>query len=121
MLDHWPSHSRIAAPAIGALLLSVEGDQALVAGNERELHAKLLWFAVALVIAYWLERDTRRTQLMRAYERGAFFFVGWPIVLPYYLIKARGTRRGLTIMLKWIGACIAIGVIVFLLHHITSH
>ncbi len=98
----------------------MKGDQDLVAGNEGELHAKLLWFAVALIIAYWLERDTRHTRLMRAYERGAFFFVGWPIILPYYLIKARGTRRGLTIMLEWIGVYIAIGVMIFLLQFLES-
>jgi hypothetical protein len=105
-------------PVIGVVLFSMTEDQALVAGDQWLLHRRLLWLAIGLVIAYWLERDTRRTRLMRVYERGLFFFVGWPIVLPYYLIRTRGPRKGLAIMLKWMGAYIAIVVIASLFGHV---
>jgi hypothetical protein len=52
---------------------------------------------------------------MRVYDREFSFFVAWPVVLPYYLIKTRGLRKGLTIMLEWIGVFFGVSVISALL------
>jgi hypothetical protein len=83
--------------------------------GERQTHPRLWEFAVALVIPYWLDTDTRCTKLMRVYDREFSFFVAWPVVLPYYLIKTRGLRKGLTIMLEWIGVFFGVSVISALL------
>ena len=102
-MKNWPNHSRIVAPVLAALTLVMMVAQSFAAGDDGQFHVRFWGFVVALVIAYWLEADTRRTRLMRVYDRELFFFIGWPFIVPYYLVKTRGFRKGLTIMLEWIG------------------
>lgn len=111
MLENWPTHSRIVAPVLGGLTLVMMVAQGFVTGDDWQFHSSYWGLAVGLVIAYWLETDTSRTRLMRVYDREFFFFIGWPFILPYYLIKTRGLRKGLTIMFEWIGAYFVLAAI----------
>jgi hypothetical protein len=45
-----------------------------------------------LLLAIWVYLDRQRRHLSLPFEFGAFVFFAWPIAVPYYLIKSRGTR-----------------------------
>ena len=42
------------------------------------------------MFSWWVLGDTKQFYNHRPYELGAFIFFNWPLVLPVYLITARG-------------------------------
>jgi hypothetical protein len=38
---------------------------------------------------------------MRVWDRGWLFAIGWVGVVPYYLIRTRGLRKGIVTLLAW--------------------
>ena len=48
-----------------------------------------------LFVACWVYLDRRDRHLSLPFEFDAFVLFAWPLVLPYYLYKSRGTRRGI--------------------------
>jgi hypothetical protein len=46
----------------------------------------------ALVVAFWTKNDTKSKDLYTPFEYSYFVLVFWPFVLPYHLIKTRGTE-----------------------------
>ena len=67
----------------------------------------LLWsLAFPTLLAIWVRMDRRGRKLGLPFEFEAFVFFGWPLVVPYYLYRTRGTR-GLIIMAAIYGLYLA--------------
>ena len=54
------------------------------------------------VIGWWLRSDSRRRGVSWPLDMGLFIYIAWPIVLPYYLLKTRG-QKGLLVILLFAG------------------
>lgn len=52
----------------------------------------LHWVAQLWIIGWWLRSDIRRRNAAWVYDMGFFLCIGWPIVMPYYLLKTRGAK-----------------------------
>ena len=53
------------------------------------------WLYVAALLwgtGMWLERDNRRYRIDWMFDMGMYLYVAWPIVMPIYLIKTRGSK-----------------------------
>jgi hypothetical protein len=70
------------ATAYGALALQAAPGMAFVLG-----------WGPALAVAWWLAADSKRTRVVGAYDAGLFFYLTWPLTLPWYALRTRG-RRG---------------------------
>jgi len=46
----------------------------------------------SMVIALWANNDAKIKGLYKPYEYSYFVLLFWPVVLPYHLIKTRGTE-----------------------------
>lgn len=71
------------------------GQQATYAhyGIEGSGLSQLLWrWGTALLLVWWVQADARETKYRPCYEYSAFMFFGWPLLLPYYLLRTRGIR-----------------------------
>lgn len=104
MLDKWPAHSRFASLSlVGLIVVNSLGSGILASfGHISSARFAMVSFVTwTAIVLYWLERDCRRTSLLRVWDRGWFFLLGGWIVFPYYLIKTRGLRTGLVTFLGW--------------------
>lgn len=71
------------------------GQQATYAyyGIEGSGLSELLWrWGTPLLLVWWVQADSRETEYRPCYEYSAFMFFGWPLLLPYYLLRTRGIR-----------------------------
>jgi hypothetical protein len=57
------------------------------------------------IIGWWLISDSRKRGIAWVYDLGLFVFIGWPILMTYYLIKTR-RAKALLVMLGFIGVYI---------------
>ncbi|MCU1264207.1 MAG: hypothetical protein JWM21_525 [Acidobacteria bacterium] len=62
------------------------------------------------LMGWWLRRDKGKRSLSCTFDIGMFLYVAWPIIMPYHLLKSRGTK-GLLIILGFIGAYVGAGVL----------
>ncbi len=72
----------------------------------------LIW-----LIGWWLLRDSRKRGVAWVYDMGLFLSIAWPFIMPYYLIKTRGSNGGLVIF-GFVGAYMLsamVGVAVYVL------
>jgi hypothetical protein len=46
-----------------------------------------------VAVAAWLAADARRTRTVLAHDTGFFFYLTWPLSIPWYAVRTRG-RRG---------------------------
>ncbi len=109
MLSRWPAHSRFTSLTLVILVLTANIGRALLARSNIEPSPEFkLIFGIALsfTIAYWLDRDNRATNLIRAWEKAWFFFIAWPVVLPYYLVRTRGAKKAMGMLLAWLGVSV---------------
>lgn len=54
-----------------------------------------LWMLVfALLVAGWTLKEPKHKDFDAPFEFGAFVYFVWPLVLPYYLWKTRGSEGG---------------------------
>ena len=49
------------------------------------------------LVGWWLRRDSRLRSIISIYDLGLFLYILWPFIMPYYLLKTRGTRGLLVI------------------------
>jgi len=56
--------------------------------------ALLLGWGPAIGVAWWLAADSRQHRVFDAYDAGLFFYLTWPLTLPWYALRTRG-RAGL--------------------------
>jgi len=74
-------------------------------------------FGFIWALAGWFQRDIYSRGLRWAIDLGFFLYIGWLIILPYYLFKTRGPRAALIILgfaLVYVGS-LAAGVTLFVL------
>jgi hypothetical protein len=111
MLSQWSAHTRFTSLALTILVLSAGIGNGLMAGWEirPSPEFRLIYgLALSFTIVYWLDRDNRTTNLIRAWDKGWFFFMAWPVLLPYYLFKTRGARRALAIIFAWLAVYVLV-------------
>jgi hypothetical protein len=53
----------------------------------------LLGLGPAVAVAGWLAADARHTRTVLAQDTGFFFYLTWPVSMPWYVVRTRG-RRG---------------------------
>lgn len=62
----------------------------------------LLWmFIFAALVAIWTIKEPKFKTFNPPFEFGAFVYFLWPVVLPYYLCKTRGSE-GLVLFLGFV-------------------
>ena len=54
------------------------------------LMAFLLIYGPVIAVAIWLGADNRHRRVMRVHDSGFFFYVTWPVTLPWYALRTRG-------------------------------
>ncbi len=57
------------------------------------------------LLGWWLRRDSRPQSIPYVYDMGMFLYFLWPFIMPYYLLKTRGTR-GLLVIVGFVAASI---------------
>jgi hypothetical protein len=56
-------------------------------------HLAYSWLLVfSILLSLWIHADTRLQRIHQPLDFGFIFLGFWPLALPYYLIKTRGTR-----------------------------
>jgi hypothetical protein len=53
-----------------------------------------LRYAPILAVVLWLHRDAGLTRRMQVQDLGIFLYAGWPILLPWHILKTRGAEAG---------------------------
>jgi len=53
----------------------------------------LLGLGPAVAVAAWLAADARHNRTVLAHDAGFFFYLTWPLSIPWYAVRTRG-RRG---------------------------
>jgi hypothetical protein len=67
-------------------------------------------------VVWWLKAESRSSAVKQVYCPGLIVGIGWPIIIPYHLLKTRGVR-GLIPLLALIGSFLAayiLGVLVYI-------
>lgn len=59
----------------------------------------LIGWGPALAVAWWLAEDSRAMRIMAAHDAGLFFYLTWPLSLPWYAVRSRG-RAGLALAIQ---------------------
>lgn len=49
-------------------------------------------FSIGFLIAWWVKEDMLKRKLFGLFDFQAYVCGGWPLILPYYLIKTRGWK-----------------------------
>jgi hypothetical protein len=44
------------------------------------------------IVGWWLHRDSRLRNIPWIYDMGMFLYLLWPLIMPYHLIKTRGSQ-----------------------------
>jgi len=91
------SRFRFASVMVLGSVLITQAGRGVFAAKHVELPGPTLaveYVLIASVIGYWFEVDNRGTRFMHVWDQGWFVCMGFPFLLPYYLIKTRGWRRG---------------------------
>jgi hypothetical protein len=72
--------------------------------------AGLLW-----IVGWWLLTDSRKRDIPWIFDIGFFLSIAWPFVIPYYLLKTRGSK-GLLFIFAFIStyvAALVVGIILY--------
>lgn len=54
------------------------------------LMAFLLTYGPVIAVAIWLGADNQHRRVMRVHDSGFFFYLTWPLTLPWYALRTRG-------------------------------
>ncbi len=54
------------------------------------------------IVGWWLLTDSRERGVAWPWDLGLFLHIAWPFIMPYYLLKTRGLR-GLLVVLIFVG------------------
>src|SRR6266850_7590918 len=73
-------------------------------------YSLLHWATQLWIIGWWLRTDSRKRGVVWVYDPGFFLCIGWPLVMPYYLVKSRGAK-GLLVVLGFIGAYVGATIV----------
>ena len=91
----------------------------MLSGSEISPAGKLLYAAALPCGAiWWLRSDARRSVINSLYCQGMLVGYGWLVTLPYHLLKTRGAKGFLPLLLligSYVSAPIAAGIAYLLL------
>jgi hypothetical protein len=95
--------SRLASPTALLYVLTIIAQLAsgiYLAGEVEPPPAFTLLYALSFlwVMGWWLLKDSKLRGVSWVLDMGLFLYIAWPIVMPYYLIKTRGWRGLLAIL-----------------------
>ena len=98
---------------IYALAVGIAG--ALTADSEPSAGAEYVSrIAFSLIVAAWVQADSRKLRQRHCYDFDSFVFFAWPIIVPVYLFRTRGVRAFLTLLWFagiWLVAMLAAAVV----------
>ena len=114
--------SQLSAPTILLylyLIITQLANGLYTAGNAEPPAIYYLLYPIGFlwVIGWWLMRDSRNRGVRWVFDMGLFLYIAWPFIMPYYLIKTRGVKGLLTILIfvaAYVGAYVA-GVALYVL------
>lgn len=75
-----------------------------------ELFTLLYALGFLWAVGWWLRSDSRGRGVGWPLDTGLFLYIAWPVILPYYLLKTRGLKGLLVILLfagVYVGALLA--------------
>ena len=75
----------------------------------------ILPFGYLWSVGWWLRTDSRQRGFTWPWDLGLFLYIIWPLLIPYYLLKTRGWRGLLAIVVfiaAYIGARL-LGMVVY--------
>ena len=50
----------------------------------------LLGWGPAIAVAWWLAADSKQMHVIGTHDAGLFFYLTWPLTLPWYALRSRG-------------------------------
>lgn len=78
-----------------AIMLAFSYVQVAFGLKEQDVPARteFLWmFVFAMLVAIWTTKEPKFKEFNPPFEFGAFVYFFWPVFLPYYLCKTRGSK-----------------------------
>lgn len=97
-----PFRAGIWAILIFAFLAAIQAGRGACFARHSDIagSSAILQYVVLLcLIGYWLSVDSREKKTLRVWDMGFFLYVAWPVIVPYYLVRTRGLRRALFVLL----------------------
>jgi hypothetical protein len=81
--------------------------------------AFVLFVGPLLAVISWLQKDARRTGVGAVHDLGFFLWLGWPVLIPWYVWKTRGWSgwKLLMALFACIGSAYAVAIVVYGLVH----
>ena len=73
----------------------------------------LTYFGFLIVMTFWLQKDSRRSEAWRVWDFGFFMCLIWPLFVPYYLFKTRGAK-GILPVIGLVGSYVIAFILGFL-------
>ena len=72
----------------------------VMAGSEPSAEARFVYLAGFICGSiWWLRSDKHRSAVTPLYCQGLLVYVGWVVIIPYHLIKTRGAKGLLPLLL----------------------
>jgi hypothetical protein len=90
-----------ATLALGVFFLAVNLANAVYTAHRvrpSAAFAVMYYGGTALLVGYWILADARRLGIPRTVDVGWFVVSGWPLALPYHLVKTRGAKGGVALL-----------------------
>ena len=76
-----------------SVLYTVAASYMVLHGGSLSDRNGILWVAAfAMLVALWTKNDALLRNERKPFEYSYFLFLFWPIMLPYHLIRSRGTE-----------------------------
>lgn len=76
------------------------------------------YYSLPVYIGFWVLDDARKRQFWPCFDFGTFLFFGWPAVVPWYLIRTRGSK-GIPLALAVLGLIVLPSVVAVLIYLLT--
>jgi hypothetical protein len=64
-----------------------------------DISGLVVYVVLLTLTARWLGDDRKNRGITKVWDSGFFLLIAWPVVVPYYLAKTRGTRKAALIVL----------------------
>ncbi len=102
---------------IGIFISFVQMVNGLFAARKGEPSAGFAFLSYIILfslIGYWLRKDNQTYKIEWIFDMGFFFYLAWPLIVPFYLFKTRGVKA-FPIIFGFIGIFVGAYIIGWLL------
>ena len=62
--------------------------------------------SISLILTLWVHYDSRLSGISLGMDQAMYIFFGWPMMFPVYAFKSRGFRRGILLLLAFLGIAV---------------